>query len=260
MGARTGYFPEAARIAEQAPVAAFLLLGKARRDLPHDPQLASMEKSLVREVSIQSSPPGASLEIQDYRTPNGPWMPLGAAPESGVVIPKGYFRWRVTKPGIEPLLVAPEVFSKMAFHLASPGTPENMVHVPKGGFFNLIDFIGWINHQLPAYDIDRYEVTNRQYGDFVDKGGYRQPEFWKQKFTRDGQEISWEQAMEIFRDSTGRPGPATWEGGHYPSGREDDPVSGVSWYEAAAFAEFAGRSLPALSQWYQAAPPPTSGL
>ena len=34
----------------------------------------------------------------------------------------------------------------------------------------------------------------------------------------------------------------------------DYPVSGVDWYEAAAYAEFAGKSLPTVTQWYQAAP------
>ena len=60
--------------------------------------------------------------------------------------------------------------------------------------------------------------------------------------------------MDLLRDSTGRPGPATWKAGHYPEGQADYPVGGVSWYEAAAYAEFAGKSLPAISQWFQAAP------
>jgi eukaryotic-like serine/threonine-protein kinase len=97
-------------------------------------------------------------------------------------------------------------------------------------------------------------VTNRQYQDFVEHGGYQKRQYWKQKFVKDGQEITWEQAMDLFRDPTGRPGPSTWQGGHFPGGQEDYPVSGVSWYEAAAYAEFAGKSLPTLTQWYRAAP------
>ena len=48
------------------------------------------------------------------------------------------------------------------------------------------------------------------------------------------------------------PGPATWEFGTYPEGKDDYPVSGVSWYEAAAYAEFAGKSLPTIYHWCRA--------
>jgi hypothetical protein len=61
--------------------------------------------------------------------------------------------------------------------------------------------------------------------------------------------------MDLLRDSTGRPGPSTWQAGHYPTGQESYPVNGVSWYEAAAYAEFVGKSLPTIRQWYLAAPP-----
>ena len=59
--------------------------------------------------------------------------------------------------------------------------------------------------------------------------------------------------MSLFRDKTGRPGPSTWELGSYPQGQGDYPVTGVSWYEAAAFAEFAGKSVPTVYHWDQAA-------
>ena len=39
--------------------------------------------------------------------------------------------------------------------------------------------------------------------------------------------------MGRFVDQTGRPGPSTWEAGGYAEGHGDDPVTGVSWYEAA---------------------------
>ena len=59
--------------------------------------------------------------------------------------------------------------------------------------------------------------------------------------------------MKAFHDATGRPGPATWEAGDYPKEQDDHPVGGVSWYEAAAFCEFAGKSLPTVYHWNRAA-------
>jgi hypothetical protein len=65
--------------------------------------------------------------------------------------------------------------------------------------------------------------------------------------------LAWEEAMAAFRDTTGRPGPATWELGTYPEGQADHPVGGVSWYEAGAYAAFAGKNLPTAFHWYNAA-------
>src|SRR4030042_4583335 len=59
--------------------------------------------------------------------------------------------------------------------------------------------------------------------------------------------------MKEFIDRTGRPGPSTWEGGTYPDGQEEFPVTGVSWYEAAAYAAFAGKQLPTAAHWEAAA-------
>jgi formylglycine-generating enzyme required for sulfatase activity len=48
--------------------------------------------------------------------------------------------------------------------------------------------------------------------------------------------------MALFVDKTDRPAPSTWDLGNYPVGQDDYPVDGVSWYEAAAYAEFVGRA------------------
>jgi cephalosporin-C deacetylase-like acetyl esterase len=59
--------------------------------------------------------------------------------------------------------------------------------------------------------------------------------------------------MREFVDRTGQPGPSTWEGGTYPDGQGEFPVTGVSWYEAAAYAAFAGKQLPTVAHWEAAA-------
>jgi dienelactone hydrolase len=106
---------------------------------------------------------------------------------------------------------------------------------------------------LSDFLIDRYEVTNRQFKEFVEAGGYQKPEYWKHKFVKDGVELSWQAALKLFVDQTGQPGPATWEHGDFPKGQEDYPVGGVSWYEAAAYAEWAGKRLPTVYHWSLAA-------
>ena len=101
--------------------------------------------------------------------------------------------------------------------------------------------------------MDRFEVTNRQFKEFVDGGGYVTPEYWNEEFVKDGQPLSWEAAMTEFRDATGQPGPATWTVGTFLDGHRAYPVRGVSWYEAAAYAEFAGKALPTIFHWDRAA-------
>jgi len=99
--------------------------------------------------------------------------------------------------------------------------------------------------------IDRHEVTNKQYREFVRAGGYQNKEFWKECFFKDGKELSWEDAVRTFVDQTCRPGPAGWQAGDHPEGEADYPVSGVSWHEAAAYAVYAGKAYPRdfIGEW-----------
>jgi len=102
---------------------------------------------------------------------------------------------------------------------------------------------------FPDFYLDKYEVTNREFKEFIDRGGYQNNGYWKHAFLKEGRTKTWKQAMLDFQDATGRPGPATWQGGNYPVGQDDYPVNGISWYEAAAYAEFVGKSLPTNYHW-----------
>ena len=105
---------------------------------------------------------------------------------------------------------------------------------------------------IPNYYLDRFEVTNKQYQEFVDAGGYQNEKYWKEQFIKVGQAITWADAIKEFSDSTGQPGPASWVNSHYPEGMDNFPVGGISWYEAAAYAEFAGKQLPTIYHWSNA--------
>ncbi len=106
--------------------------------------------------------------------------------------------------------------------------------------------------QVEGYLLDRYPVTNAQYQQFVDDGGYEQMPLWD--------EAIWP-AVLGFVDKTGQPGPRFWENGEHPSGKEDHPVTGVCWYEAAAYARWAGKRLPTDPEWVKAGswPVPAEG-
>ncbi len=252
--AREVALPEAAKIAQDQPLAAYLLLQQASRILPGDAQIAALEKSSTQVVAVQSNPAGAKVEIQDYVKP-GDWLALGSTPLTNLTIPKGYFRWKLSASGRSDFISAPATAASMGFDLAGVDLQGGMVPVPGGRMRALVGFVGWVFGTLPAFDVDKFEVTNAQFQQFVDQGGYRNKDYWKEKFVKDGKELNWEQAMDMLRDPTGRPGPSTWDGGHFPQGHANDPVGGVSWYEASAYAAYAGKSLPVLLQWIKTSPP-----
>ena len=187
--AREQAIPQIAKLnKENQQLAAFLLLRQAERYLPGDAQIAQVAKTFTDSISIDSTPTGAKVEIQDYVSPNGKWFTVGTTPLKKIRVPDGYFRWRISKTGTGEFVSAPVTSGSMQFALERPpGTPVGMVPVPGGEWGDIIDFTGWVHYDLPPFDIDRFEVTNRQYQEFVDQGGYQKREYWREPFVQDGQ-------------------------------------------------------------------------
>ncbi|WP_058185246.1 bifunctional serine/threonine-protein kinase/formylglycine-generating enzyme family protein [Terracidiphilus gabretensis] len=243
------------------PLEAQALLARAQKALPSDPVLQQIEEKNTLLVTVTSDPAGATVAIQDYVLPQSPWKTLGPTPLTKIRIPKAQFRWKLTAPGGQETILAPPTDEAMNFPLARiSAAPAGMAYVPAGNFADYVVFLGWLAPApLPAFYIDRTEVTNRAYQQFVDAGGYSNAKYWPVQIEKDGRSIPWSVVAADFTDASGRPGPATWTAGHYPEGQADNPVAGVSWYEAAAYAAWAGKSLPVLSQYYRASPPELTG-
>ena len=250
--AREVALPEATRLVDAGNYpGAFPFLYQALQVLPGDSALNRIRRQISHTVPIRTTPSGANIYVKPYGTPDSQWLFIGQSPLENFLLPIGYFRWRITKPGYRTLEAAAGIQGpSLEFNLDPEGSiASEMVHVPQGN--SLLFSLGPV--LLDGYSIDKYEVTNRQFKEFIDNGGYQNRYYWREKFVKDGHVLSWEQATAQFRDATGRPGPSTWEVGGYPPGHGDFPVNGVSWYEAAAYAEFAKKQLPTVYHWYRAA-------
>lgn len=247
--ARFVAIPEIARLSETEDfVPAYHLARQALEVVPEDPELSRLWSVVTFPVSIRTDPPGAELFWKDYTHPEGGWQSAGPTPLENARLPKSYLRLRMEKQGFEPLELSGYAVGEASFTLEAEGaSPPDMVRVPSGQ-----QQVAGGSVEVESFWLDKYEVTNRQFKAFVDAGGYRNRDYWKHKFAKEGREISWEDAIRELVDTTGRPGPSTWELGSYPEGQEDYPVRGVSWYEAKAFAEFAGKSLPTVYHWLRA--------
>ena len=142
--------------------------------------------------------------------------------------------------------------------LAMGELPKGMVLVPAGEFTMGTDDPQAPADQHPAREvhvdafyIDKHEVTNAQFEEFILADGYNKRKYW----TKEGWEF-----IQKERFFYVHPGKEKYRidkplgfGGNSISTAPDHPVIGVSWYEAAAYAKWARKRLPTEAEWEKAA-------
>jgi formylglycine-generating enzyme required for sulfatase activity/dienelactone hydrolase len=230
---------------------------EAEKYLPNDPTLAKLLPSIVNTLSIETEPAGAEVFWKDYDTPRAVWRPAGTTPFKDVKVPRDFLRLEVRKAGYQTIELAVPMFSlrivpiKEHLKMDLPGTlPENMVRIPGSTTdMHIVGIDKYGPKDVPEFLIDKFEVTNKQFKAFVDAGGYTDPAYWTVPIRDGTRTLPLKAALTRFTDRTNRPGPATWEAGTYPDGTENQPVTGVSWYEAAAYAGFVHKQLPTVFHW-----------
>ena len=267
--ARDTAIPEIESLLEAGDTeAAYSIATRVETTIPGDPVMAELWKSIGWKTTIQSVPPGATVFRRAYDRPELEWQELGQTPLHDVHVPFGVSQLRFEADGYLPLLRV--IGGGMQFAVDLP-----LEEQPKAGFIsvNPEKYVLETDETLPAgfvrvpgwsalvegelvefreFFLGRFEVTNREYQEFVEAGGYRRRDLWQHEIVDDAGELTFDEAMALFVDSTGRPGPSTWVGGTYPEGEDDYPVAGVSWYEAEAYARFAGFELPTIHHWRRA--------
>ncbi len=103
---------------------------------------------------------------------------------------------------------------------------------------------------LERYELGSRLVTNGEYSEFMEDGGYRRPELWLSDGWDQVQTLGWQAPLYWEADANG------WQhftlAGMQPLA-EHEPVCHISYYEADAFARWAGARLPTEAEWEAAA-------
>ena len=242
----------------------FDIANKALEILPDNPAIDEFFKNRTRKVYFSSNPVGAQVFIRPYDG-DTTWRYLGISPLN-IIAPNGISQLKLENEEYEPyydLLFQSTIFDDSIHFELNKQSPEGMVFIPQtactyiaeaaASSLRLVGLEASPYMEITDFFMDKYEVTNKQYQSFVDAGGYSNPEYWAFPFQEENRSFNFQEAMALFIDKTGRPGPASWEVGSYPEGTEDFPVNGISWFEAAAYATYVGKSLPSVYHWDGAA-------
>jgi gamma-glutamyl hercynylcysteine S-oxide synthase len=144
--------------------------------------------------------------------------------------------------------------------LALPPVAPGMVEIPAGDATLGIsrretNLFGWDNEfevrtiAVPAFAIDQYEVTNREYLEFMNAGGYENEALWQPS------DWTWKAQHNISHPVFLRRVEDQW---HYRTMFDDIPLPldwpvYVSHAEASAYSRWAGKALPTEAQWHRAA-------
>jgi predicted Ser/Thr protein kinase len=211
--------------------------------------LTAIRDSLAGRVALMVDPEGYPVHVarfaastSEHTSVSGesPWdgwlvagewiVRIGAADQPDLILPLTVREGTTVE--LRPILPPPDADGMVVV----PAGPD-----PKTG------------EPVPAFLVDRHEVTNEAFATFVAAGGYGIDSLWPETMTVGGESVPRAAAVRRFVDRSGLPGPRGWTGGRFEAGRESYPVTGVSWYEAAAYATWVRKELPTLSQWYRAA-------
>jgi ergothioneine biosynthesis protein EgtB len=152
---------------------------------------------------------------------------------------------KVSAPGELQIMVQPA-----AAGMAEIPAGQATLGLPRGAN----DF-GWDNEYeahmvaVPAFSIDRYKITNGEYLQFLNAGGYEDRAFWSEG------DWNWRVQSSISHPAFWKQKDGAW---HYRTMFAEVPLPldwpvYVSQAEASAYARWVGKALPTEAQWHRAA-------
>lgn len=241
--------------AEGNYVEAYATATEALAAHPSNPRLLPFMSEITDVLTVHSTPEGADVFLQRLGSPGA--ERIGSTPLESKAVARGEYVLFVRKKGYADF--ARTVSTRIARVLPTNRTPWKLSFetrlIPDGEVPSGTVRVDATEHKLTAYSrpvdakvslvpffLDRHEVTNREFKQFLDAGGYNTPRYWKQPGL-----------VSSLKDKTGINGPRDWVGGAPPQDKADHPVTGVTWHEAYAYCQFRGKTLPTLFEWEETA-------
>jgi len=258
-------------VSQRKYFAAYDLAKEYQNELKANPLFKELSLFIYDTLSIATEPEGAKVFLKRFdpsgQNPDNKGEYAGVTPINNFLVARGDYLVTLEKEGystiqriassypiIKEYPVPRRGVNLSAVMVKANQIDSNMVFVPGGEY----TIVSWSLYDLPSvrlndFHIDKYEVSNSEYKEFIIAGGYLKKEFWKHPFIKDGKEIPWEDAIKFFVDRSQLPGPRNWINQDYPESKGNNPVTDITWYEASAYAEFRSKSLPTVYQWEKAA-------
>ena len=229
---------------------------KLKNNNVSNPIIDTYFEKVTSEVDIISTPKEYEvyMDLQSDSIEN--WIFMGKTPISKIRVPNDWFTLKfifgnnefIARSSVNALRGKrnygfPDVnkFDSAKFNLVLGG--KRSLQFPGLDHYSSIE--------IGPYLISKFEVTNKEYLDFILDEGYENEEYWKFAINEDSGFMN--SIINSFTGKFGKKGPSNWSYGMYPEGQENFPVTGISWYEAMAYANYRNLSLPNVYQWASAA-------
>ena len=208
------------------------------------------------KINVSSDVDETKVYIKYYK--DSIWNYVGVTPIDSLRVPRiswevDDFNLKLVK-GDKEFIPGGEEYGYFDFSLIDE-VPEDFIFKKKkqNVFMNLPGVFFGSDNLIPPYAVSKTEVSNKQFKEFLDNGGYDNPEFWDFPISFNGKDYSFKNSIKLFSDKFGKPGPKNWTYGEFPDGEDNFPVNGISWFEARAYAKYRGLNLPDIFQWLDAA-------